>query len=179
MKVLILNFGFGHTSLACAQMLREKLTHTEVETLQMNQSQVQDLPEGYDTYVLGCSIHRFRVSKLMRKWLRRNEERLCLKRFYLFMCCGLVDQYEDYLEANFSPRLLESAQMVSLFGGELKPEMEKGWNRFSVFVLRRRILDAELPNEGEYTRVIPAIETDAIRRMADHIRNLYRQEDKK
>ena len=174
MKIAVLNFGFGNTTVQCCDLLREQLSKQDVEVYQMNEIAMTDLPQNFDVYVLGCSIHRFSVSKKMRRFLKHNGEKLKNKRFFLFMCCGYVDQYEDYLKANFEEEFLQVAEGVSCFGGQLKTEAVSGFDKVVIYFMRRRILDFDPLQEGEYTRVLPCIEVEEIRRMTDRIRGVFR-----
>lgn len=155
MKILVAYTSRTGTVEKCVGMLCEKLkAKCEVEICDMRQDTASS-PENYDAVVLGSSVRMGRISKQVKGYLKNNLETLNNMPCAFFMCCGLPDDFDDYIDINL-PRDFDPSHGKYCFGGELKPKNAKGFDRFVVGAMRRSIREHDF-EDGDYDGSLPEI----------------------
>ena len=173
MRILVAYATKNGVSKKCAELLIEQLPDAlEVTLCSVVGKKQSELPSpaGFDAVVLGGSIRYGRLSKTLRGYLSEHREILAKKPFAFFVCCGFPDRTEEYAEDNL-PRGLAPSLGVHCFGGELKPEKLKGFDRFIVRSVRKSILEHDF-EDGQYEGALPEIMPEHIARLVDTLRTL-------
>ena len=121
MKTLIIYASKYGCVADCATDLKSKLSGdvTLVDVKKMDKD--LDL-DNFETIIIGGSVYIGNIAKELKSFCRGNLELLCRKKLGLFLCCGQVDQANEFFENNFQLRLLKHAQITECFGGEARPE---------------------------------------------------------
>lgn len=117
MKTLIAYASKSGTTAKCTQILKQKLTDTDVINVQ---TESVDL-SGYDTIIIGGAIRYGRINKKVHQFVEEHLAELLRKDVALFICCGFPEQIEQRFTDNFPKELLEHAFLKENFGGELNP----------------------------------------------------------
>ena len=164
MRILIVYQSHTGTVRSCVERLLGELNRLDVDLCDLDERVL--LPADYDAVILGAYIHADRIPKEMARYLSAFSEDLQNRPLGLFLCCGYLDNYEDYVRKNFTRELVAHAFLTIPFGGELRPEKAKGMDRLILRVIRSTILHASDHNEQEYARVMPEILPDNVSRMA-------------
>ena len=89
----------------------------------------------------------------------------------LFMCCGLSENFDDYVALQFPTSVIPSLG-IHYFGGELKPEKLKGFDRIAVKMMRSSILGNDFESPDPTVSPLPEILPEAISRLAESIRKI-------
>ncbi len=164
MKVLIAYTSKTGTTAMCAEMLADILkAKNEVTLCDMNK-ETADLPEKFDAVVLGSSVRMARISKNVKMYIKDNIETLNKMPCAFFLCCGLPDDFEDYIDMQL-PKKFVPSHGTYCFGGELKPDKAKGLDRFIIGLMRRSIREHDF-EDGFYDRMLPEILPDNIEFLA-------------
>lgn len=169
MRILIVYQSHTGTVRSCVERLQGELNRLDVDLCDLDERVL--LPADYDAVILGAYIHADRIPKELARYLTAFSKDLLNRPLGLFLCCGYLDNYEDYVRKNFSAELVEHAFLTIPFGGEVRPEKAKGMDRLILRVIRSTILHAADRNESEYARVIPEILPDNVSRMASALRD--------
>ncbi|MBE6576539.1 MAG: hypothetical protein E7653_00190 [Ruminococcaceae bacterium] len=170
MKVLIVYSTKGGVSRECALMIGEQLSGSmQVDIFDVKKGAPS--PDGYDVAVIGGSIRMARLNKSMRKYLKEHADALNKINTALFLCCGITEDFDDYVKMNFPKNIIPTLG-IHFFGGELKPEKLKGLDKLIVKSMRSTIkyedFEAPDPNRSPLPEILP----ENINRLADSIRNL-------
>ena len=170
MKVLIIYSTKGGVSKQCAEMLKDRLSGA----IQVDVYDIKDAPPspvGYDVAVIGGSIRMARIKRSLRTYLKANANTLNSIQTALFLCCGITEDFDDYVKLNFPKKIIPTLG-IHFFGGELKPEKLKGFDKLVVRSMRSTIkyedFEAPDPNSSPLPEIIP----ENIYRLADTIRAL-------
>jgi menaquinone-dependent protoporphyrinogen oxidase len=170
MKVLIIYSTKWGVSLRCAQMLEEKLS----EFCTVSTFDIQDgapAPDGFDVAVIGGSVRMGRINKVLRTYLKTNAEKLNAIDTALFLCCGFTENFDDYVSMNF-PKSIFPSLGIHCFGGELKPEKLKGFDKFIVKRVRATMKYEQFDDPDPNASPLPEIVPETIWRLSDAIRRL-------
>ena len=170
MKILIVYATRGGVSRTCAEMLQEKLQERHEVTC----CHIVDgapSPEDFDVVVVGGSIRMGKLNKKLKKYIRENREALTNMPSAAFICCGFPADLDDYVETQL-PRNLEFSLGVHCFGGEIKPEKQKGMDKLILKMVRSHIQYKDLEENGKHDYMLPEIIPEHIAILADRIRAL-------
>ncbi|UCG28250.1 MAG: flavodoxin domain-containing protein [Bacteroidales bacterium] len=75
--------------------------------------------DGYDTVIIGGSIHAGQIQTEIRRFCQRNMEKLLKKKTGLFVCCMETGKTaEDQFNNAFPEELRNHATEKGMFGGE-------------------------------------------------------------
>lgn len=171
MKILIIYATKGGVSKRCAEMLCEKLKSNAFDITLCDIETGAPSPEGFDVAVIGGSIRMGSINKKLKKYLKTYTSALLSIDSALFLCCGYTENFDDYVLLNF-PRHLVPSLGMHYFGGELKPEKLKGFDKFVVKMVRASILDEDFEHPDPESSPLPEIVPENIWRLADSIRAL-------
>lgn len=164
MKLLIAYASKSGTSKAAAEMLANLLLNRhEITVADLDKAQ-PDAKE-YDYVVLGGSVRAGKAHKALRRYLADHTEALCAVPHTLFLCCGFADQFENYAEFTFDAALIESADDVMYFGGELDVSKQRGFDKFLARIMRNAIRNSE-----DDELMLPGFLPEHVRLLADRLR---------
>ena len=170
MKVLIIYSTRGGVSRQCAQMLKQRIDGS-MEVSVFDIKDTPPSPEGYDVAVIGGSIRMCRLNKKLRAYLKAYANELNKINTALFMCCGITEDFDDYVKLNI-PRSINANLGIHCFGGELKPDKLKGIDKLIIRAMRSSVnyddFEAPDPNKSPLPEIVP----ENIYRLADRIREL-------
>ncbi len=167
MNILIAYASRHGTTKTCAERLRDLLRGVEVTLCDVT-TQMPDISE-FDLIIAGSSVRFGKLHPAYQTFLKKNEQILLKKPFGLFLCCGLAHEYEYYEETLLSKQLRDNAFQVLYFGGTLKTEGARLWEKMVIRSMRSSLLESEIA-DGEYTPSLPGILPENIERMATYAR---------
>lgn len=172
MKILIIYATRGGVSRQCAHILGKHLEETnEVDIFSIDDEKLPATPDGYDVAVLGGSIRMGALNRKLKKYIKINREKLSSMPCSVFMCCGLIKDFEDYVTTQLPSKLKCSLEKYC-FGGELKPEKLKGLDKWLVRIIRQSIIMQD-PDKFEDQRYeLPEILDENIAQLAQKIKSL-------
>ena len=170
MKILIVYATRGGVSRACAEMLKEKLVPS-YEVSCYNVEEGAPAPNDFDVAVVGGSIRMGKLNKKLKKYIKEYREALGRMPSAAFICCGFPTDLEDYVETQL-PRALEFSLGIHCFGGEIKPEKQKGVDKLILKMMKNHIRYLDLEENGKHDYMLPEIIPEHISMLADRIRAL-------
>lgn len=164
MKILIAYASKSGTSRDAAEMLFHFLLESH-EVYLADLDDVQPDVGDFDYVVLGGSIRAGKAHKALRRYLADHTKALCAVPHTLFLCCAFADQFENYAESTFSAELLESADDVVYFGGELNVSKQRGFDKLLARIMRNAIRNSE-----DDDMMLPGPLPEHVRMLADRLR---------
>ena len=167
MNILIAYASKSGTSKKAAELLAGGLTCHTVTLADLEKT--SPVPTDFDYIVLGGPIRMGKAHKALRRYLFRFDGELCAVPHTLFLCCSIPHQFEHYAEHTFSSALLESAEEVLYFGGELDPSKQRGLDKLIVRMIRNSI-EESADEEDDEDAVLPGLLPEHIRMLCDRLR---------
>ena len=170
MKLLIAYTSKNGVAKRCAEMLEKTLSKTadiDVVDLLVNTPD----PSEYDAVVLGGSIRFGSFNKKLKVFLKNNKEKLTALPCAVYICCGLPHRYDEYAEIVL-PRKFYPSLGVHHFGGELKPERVKGFDKMVIKSVRASITNADFENNNNQELSLPEIIPENINLLAEELKKL-------
>ena len=170
MKTLIVYASKNGASAEACGMLRERLcAFSEVDVCDVHSSPPS--PDGYDVAVVGGSIRMNKLDKALKKYISANAETLSSMPSAAFICCGLTDDFDDYVTTEI-PRSAKFSLGIHCFGGQLKPERAKGLDKLIIFMMRQSILSQDPDKSDGERRELPELFPDTIYALAEKIKQI-------
>ena len=167
MKALIIYASRGGATKEAAEMLADALQKkADVQIFDINDDIPR--PDGFDVAVLGSSVIMGKINKKLKKYIKANLETLSNMDCGVFLCCGLIKDFDDYKTMQL-PRSLHASLGIECFGGELKPDKIKGFDKLLVKIMRESILTQDPDKSDEERHELPELLTDNIYAMAQKI----------
>lgn len=163
MKILIAYSTKTGTTAECSRLLAKELPRFEVDVSDLSVSKPNTA--DYDLIVIGGSIRMGKLDKRTYAFLQENREKLLKKKSAYFICNGFNEESENYFKKCFPAELIENAVLHDTFGGELKLDKQKGFDKIVVKMLLK-------VNEENDEFTMPSILTEAICRFADKIKEM-------
>lgn len=170
MKILIIYASKNGVAKKAAEYLsNELIQNNEVLVCDVNGSLPS--PNDFDIVVLGGSIRMMKLNKKLKKYLKANLETISNMPSAFFFCCGIIKDFADY-KATELPSKIKFSLGVECFGGELKPDNVKGFDKFIVKAMREKILtqDPDLAHSSGLD--LPEFMPENISALAERIRRL-------
>ena len=124
-------------------------------------------PRGFDYVVLGGAVRFGKLHRAARAYLAAHTKMLAALPHSLFLCCAFAKQFENYAEMIFDGALLESADEIVYFGGELNVSRQKGLDKLFARMMRSSILESE-----DDDAMLPGLLPEHVRLLADRLRQL-------
>ncbi|AHC16232.1 flavodoxin domain-containing protein [Salinispira pacifica] len=88
-------------------------------------------PSAYSTVILGAGIRAGSITGAMKRYWQRNEEELTQRALLLYVSSmARGETGKEYVDSNFSPRLLAHARFAGSCGGRIRLEELSGFARF-------------------------------------------------
>ena len=171
MKILIIYASKNGVAKKCAERLSDELSTTnEITLCNINDSPVPT-PNNFDVIVLGGSIRMTKLNKELKKYLKTHFDAISNMPSAFFFCCGIIRDLDDYKATELPPKIQFSLG-VECFGGELKPDKVKGFDKLIVNAMRQSILtqDSDLRNSSGLE--LPEYMPENILALAERIKRL-------
>lgn len=144
MKVLIIYSSKNGCAEECARLLEKEICDNfDIDVINIAE-RTPGIKE-YDFVVIGGGVHFSKFYPPLRKFIKENEEALVNIPHGLFLCCGLMENAEEYIKTLFPPRLIESAVCTEYFGGQLKVDKHHGIWKLIIRMVRNHFTDREEP----------------------------------
>ncbi len=120
MKTVILYATRHGAAEEAALLIQKKLG--EADVFNIKKDPIGDLG-GYDTVIVGGSIHAGRIQPAVRKLLGKHAELLLEKRLGLYLCCMYEGETaQEQFDDAFPQHLRDHAVVCGLFGGKFDLE---------------------------------------------------------
>ena len=167
MKVLIVYATKGGASKEAAEMLAARIgSRAEVSVFDIDDT--PPTPDKFDVAIIGGSIRFGKLNKSLKKYIKDNLNTLNSMPSSVFICCGISKDFDDYRIMQL-PKDLECSLGIQHFGGHLKPDRLKGFDKFIVRIMRESILTQD-PDKSEDDRTeLPELLPDTIYALAERI----------
>ena len=167
MKILVVYATRGGVSRTCAEMLAEKLKDHDTVTL-CNVEESAPSPADFDVAVVGGSIRMGKWNKRLKAYIKEHRATLESMPSAAFICCGFPADLEDYIETEI-PRGMTFSLGVHSFGGEIKPEKQKGLDKLVLKMVKSHIRYKDLEENDKHEYMLPEIIPEHITLLADRI----------
>ena len=171
MKVLIIYASRTGVSERCVRLLAEKLDSDAIKTDIFSVDQELPSPEDYDVCVIGGSVRMGAINKKIKKYLKAHADTLNSMHTAIFLCCGLSESVDDYVTMQIPKYIIPSLD-INYFGGEVKPENAKGFDKLVLRAMRSSIKEVDFEAPDLDASPLPEIIPENITRLADRIREL-------
>lgn len=171
MKIFIGYDSKTGTAKECAYMLEKEFLLHDVTLFDLRKG----VPEisGYDFIVIGGSIRMGRLSGYTTEFLKSCGEIIKNTPHAFYICCGSLEDSDDYIKKNFSKELLSTAVIASCFGGELKPERCRGIEKIIIKLARRYMMTNDDVDHPSEFKTLPSVLPENISYFADRIRDTF------
>lgn len=165
MKILVAYAGKSGGSREMCLLLASLLQNHEVTLSDLTEAPV--VPSGFDYIVFGGAVRMGKLHRAARNYIKEHGSALETIPHTLFLCCAFADQFENYADMLFPAALLESAEEIVYFGGELNPAKQRGFDKIIVRMMRSAIRDSE-----DDEAMLPGLLPEHVRMLADRLRQL-------
>jgi len=155
----------------CAEMLASHLEDQHTLTLVDARKSEIPSPELFDVVVLGSSIRLENMNSKIKKYVKENLQVLNKIPCAVFFCCGFTRLFIEYSET-LLPKHFFPSLGFHLFGGELKPERNRGFDKLAVFVMRGSIRSQDFEEDDSDHHDLPEIIPENIALLAKDIKAL-------
>ena len=169
MKVLIIYASRTGVTKRCVEMLAARLASDAIKTDIFSAEQTLPSPDGYDVCIIGGSIRMGALNKKIKKYMKANTEALNSMHTALFLCCGLSENVDDYITLQIPKHIIPSLD-IHYFGGEIKPDKVKGFDKLVLRAMRSSLKYEDFENLEVTSNPLPEIIPENISRLADRIR---------
>ena len=163
MKILIAYTSKNGSAASCAERLANGLLGLDVTVC--NLAETMPNAAEFDMVIVGGAVHHHRFPAPLGHFLREQKDVLKEKKLGLFLLCGIAEEQIYYMEKLFATELREVAFEVAFFGGSLRYDGLKFWDKFFVWNLRSQIVEADM-SEGEYIASMPGLLPENVDRLA-------------
>lgn len=170
MKVLIVYATKNGVSKKACEMLAAQIRGFSSVDL-YNIEDNPPLPDSYDVVVVGGSIRMARLNKKLKKYIKDNANALSSIPSAAFICCGLTNDFDDYVVTEI-PKSITFSLGIECFGGELKPDKLKGFDKILTYIMRQSILTQDIDKSNRDMIELPEIFPDTINALAERIHRL-------
>ena len=170
MKVLVVYATKNGASKEAVDILSEALGK-KVDVTIVDVNDALPSPADFDVAVVGGSIRMGKLNSKLKKYIRENKEILSNMNSAAFICCAIGKDFDDYKVMQL-PKDVSFSLGVHYFGGQLKPDRIKGFDKIIVKAMRESILTQDPDKSDYYRNELPELMPDTIRALANQILNL-------
>ena len=110
-------------------------------------------------------------NKRLKRFIKENKSELSSLPLAVYICCGLPHRYEEYAETVL-PRGFSPSLGVHHFGGELKPEKLRGFDKLVVKQVRSSIVNADFEDNKTEDLSLPEIIPENIKLLAEELKKV-------
>ena len=170
MKILIIYASKNGVAKKAAERLSDELCAShEIAIYDINDT--PPAPNDFDVIVLGGSIRMTKINKKLKKYLKEHIEAISNMPSAFFFCCGIIRDFDDYKATELPPKIQFSLG-VECFGGELKPDKLKGFDKFIVRTMRQSILTQDTDFRNSSDLELPEFMPENVLALAERIKRL-------
>ena len=119
----------------------------------------------YDFVIIAGSIHFGRIQSEVKSFVNKNAKTLQGINYGLYIMCIDKEKEKEYLEKAFTKEIVDSAFIVSAFGGEIDPNE----GNFLTKGMKKKILE-DMEKEGKGS---PSIKWELVDEYADEINSRF------
>lgn len=171
MKILAVYATKTGTAEECLSLLARHLPSHEMTLCRLKKGTVLPSLDEYDVILVGSPVRMGRIDKRVRRFMNEEGERLKEKRTAYFLCCGLIDCFDEYAEKLIPRELRENAISVSCFGGDMSVDKQKNiLDKMIVRSVRSSILGGGDNGDGRKDISLPIILDSNISQLAEVIK---------
>ena len=171
MNILILYATHGGATEYCAKLLVQHLdTHCSV-TLCHAAKDTLPAPDEFDAIVIGSPIRFGRMDKCLKQYIKQHIALLSARSTAIFFCCGFPKQFEEYTETQL-PNALQCSLGLHCFGGELKPDKCRGFDKLIVRMIRSSIRSQDFEKPEADLHDLPELLPENVALLAQKILSL-------
>ena len=151
LKTLIIYSTKTGTTKKCAALLAANIGADSCDLFEIS----EEIPEisGYECVAIGSYVRMGVIDKKISAFLQKHKEELFETKFGLFICSCLADKVSDAITKNFSEEFMDHAAIIDHFGGELKHDRIKGFDKLIVNSLLK--ISKTDPNFRIADKIIP------------------------
>lgn len=117
MKTLIVYASSHGTTEKVANIIREKLDSTTVQTINLKSKAKIDL-SNYETVIIGGSIHAGSIQSEVKNFIKEHTITLMGKKVALFLCCMNEKEEKTEFDNNYPELLRNHSTYNAIVGGE-------------------------------------------------------------
>ncbi len=163
MNVLIIYASRHGTTEKCAQKIEQQICgNVTLYHLQRGDAEIDLSP--YEVVIIGGSVHGGRVQPHITWFCKKHLEELQTKILGIFVCCmERGAEAKKQLHKSFPYELINNAQTVSIFGGELIWEKMNYFERYLAQKVACRQQNISLIWEENISRFIQKINTACVK----------------
>lgn len=174
MNILIIYASHGGVTERCAKMLGSELQEHHSITYVDARQDMLPAPDGFDVVVIGSSVRIENINRKVKRYVKDNLDALNDMPCAVYLCCGFTRLFGEYSESLF-PRRFEPSLGYHLFGGELKPDRVKGFDKLAVMAMRSSIRSQDFEENDRDHHDLPEIIPENITLLAKSIRVIDKQ----
>lgn len=155
MKIAVIYSTKNGVARECAEKLRGLLVpRNEVELFNVRENPPS--PDDFDVIVLGGSVRMGRLGKELCAYLERHKTALSAKPCAFYFCLGFSERFEEYADLLLPKNIIFSLG-VHNFGGELKADKLRGFDKFIVKMVRSTIKTRDFEENDANPTSLPEI----------------------
>lgn len=144
MKILIAYDSFNGCTEECAKIIQK---HINGEVYLRKGEELKKLNiDEFDKIVIGSPIRFGKLAKSVKKFVKKNEDKLMLKDTYIFMCALSEENVTDYFNKLYGDRIINTAKDCSYFGGRIPVQTHSYMERMVEKDLRKNYDGKKQPN---------------------------------
>ncbi len=117
MKTLIVYASSHGTTEKVANIIKEKLDSTTVQTINLKSKTKVDL-SNFETVIIGGSIHAGSIQSEVKNFIKENTITLMEKKVALYLCCMNEKEEQTEFNNNFPELLRNHSTYNAIVGGE-------------------------------------------------------------
>ncbi|MHC1703594.1 MAG: flavodoxin domain-containing protein [Tenuifilaceae bacterium] len=117
MKTLIVYASSHGTTEKVANIIKEKLDSTTVQTINLKSKAKVDL-SNFETVIIGGSIHAGSIQSEVKNFIKENTITLMEKKVALYLCCMNEKEEQTEFNNNFPELLRNHSSYNAIVGGE-------------------------------------------------------------
>ena len=170
MKLLIAYVSKTGSSRFCAELIAKELSEKAAVDLVDLDEKLPAL-EDYDAAIIGGPVRLGFFPKVLRKFIKNNKTRLSEMPCAVFFCCGISRNAEEYSET-LIPRSFKPSLEVRHFGGELKPQKAKGFDRIFIRHLRSSVKYHDFEDRDVSDISLPELMPENVLLLTEEIKRL-------
>lgn len=155
--IIIYATKYGFTK-ECVDELKNQL-NGDVLAVDILKDSISSL-DAFDQIIIGGSIYMGQINRKLRTFYENNLESITSKRLGLFLCCGLLENFEQSISNAFPSQLIEKAVSKECFGGQLRTEIMKGPDRLITNMMKKATANQGRPEATKLTENINRMAAD-------------------
>ncbi len=128
----------------CVQRLKEEIQDIDIIDL-ANIKKNEDKISDYDLIIFGGAFYYAKFSRKVRNYIKKHVDKLENKKYAIFACCVLEEQYKETLAKQLGEELVKNAIINECFGYEISISNAKGFTKWMLKLVARDFRKADKP----------------------------------